>query len=148
MTQDFDYLFWEPVVFVFNSNRKAVRMKSSDMTGEDAPDGEQEVLVPEDFPHDPFPATLAGAQPKVAACEVDGRYVVGLAEDERRGRYLMCADLVEQLTGYTERKRIERHDLTLTTLLDEIDAGIRRKGWELGQVEFDWIMARLRSQFL
>ncbi len=133
---------------MFNSNRKAVRMKSSDMTGEDAPDGEQEVLVPEDFPHDPFPATLAGAQPKVAACEVDGRYVVGLAEDERRGRYLMCADLVEQLTGYTERKRIERHDLTLTTLLDEIDAGIRRKGWELGQVEFDWIMARLRSQFL
>lgn len=123
-------------------------MKSSDMTGEDAPDDEREVLVPEDFPHDPFPAALAGAQPKVTAREVDGRYVVGLTAEERRGRYLMCADLVEQLTGYTERKRIERHDLTLTQLLDEIDVGIRRKGWELGQVEFDWIMARLRSQFL
>lgn len=123
-------------------------MKSSDVTGEGAPDDELEVLVPEDFPHDPFPAVLAGAQPKVVAREVDGRYVVGLTEEERRGRYLMCLDLVEQLTGYTERKRIERHDLTLTRLLDEVDVGIRRKGWELGKVEFDWIMSRLRSHFL
>ena len=35
-------------------------------SGEDAPDEEQEVLVSEDFPHDPFPALLAGAQMKVA----------------------------------------------------------------------------------
>ncbi|CAN7494877.1 hypothetical protein [Polaromonas sp. LjRoot131] len=123
-------------------------MKSSDVTGEDTPDDEKEVLVPEDFPHDPFPTTLTGTQPKVAAREVDGRYVVGLTEEERRGRYLMCIDLVEQLTDYTERKRIERHDLTLTKLLDEVDVGIRRKGWELGKVEFDWIMSRLRSHFL
>jgi len=123
-------------------------MKSSDVTGEDTPDDEKEVLVPEDFPHDPFPAVLAGAQPKIVAREVDGRYVVGLTEEERRGRYLMCLDLVEQLTGYTERKRIERHDLTLTRLLDEVDVGIRRKGWELGKVEFDWIISRLRSHFL
>ena len=133
---------------MFNSNGKAARMKSSETTREGAPNDEPKVLVPADFPHDPFPATLAGAQPKVSAREVDGRYVVGLTEKERRGRYLMCADLVEQLTGNTERKRIKRHDLTLTKLLDEIDAGIRRKGWELGQVEFDWIMARVRSQFL
>lgn len=126
----------------------AVRMKSSETTREGAPNDEPEVLVPEDFPHDPFPAVLAGAQPKVVAREVDGRYVVGLTEEERCGRYLMCLDLVEQLTGYTERKRIERHDLTLTRLLDEVDVGIRRKGWELGKVEFDWIMSRLRSHFL
>ncbi len=123
-------------------------MNNSDMTGENALDDAQEVVVPEDFPHDPFPASLAGAQLKVVASEVDGRYVVGLTEDERRGHYLMCADLVEQLTGYTERKRIERQDLTLAALLDEIDAGIRRKGWEIGPVEFDWIMNRLRAKFL
>ena len=64
------------MAFVFNRNRKEVRMKSSDATGEDTPDEEKEVLVPEDFPHDPFPAVLAGAQPKVVAREVDGRYVV------------------------------------------------------------------------
>ena len=51
-----------PTVFEFNSNRNAVRMKSSDMTREDAPDDEKEVLVLEEFPHGPFPATLAGAQ--------------------------------------------------------------------------------------
>lgn len=136
------------MVFVFHSICKAVHMSQTDMPGEDAPNDEQEVSVPEDFPHNPFPASLAGAHMKVAACESDGRYVIGLSEDERRGRYLMCTDLVEQLTGYTERKRIERNDLTLTALLNEIDAGIRRKGWELGQVEFDWIMGRLRAKFL
>lgn len=114
----------------------------------DAPDDEQKIMVPDDFPRDPFPASLAGAQIKVAASEADGHYVVGLTEEERCGRYLMCADLVEQLGGYTTRKRVQRQDLTLEALLDEIDAGIRRKGWELGKVEFDWIMGRLRATFL
>jgi hypothetical protein len=102
-------------------------------------------MVPEDFPHDPFPASLAGAQMKVSAREIDGRYVVGLTSDERRGRYLMCADLVEQLLAYTEKKRTQRRDLALEALLVDIDAGIRRKGWEVGPVEFDWIMAQLRG---
>lgn len=65
---------------------QAVFMKSSGRNGEDAHDEEQEVSVPEDFPHDPVPAAIAGAQMKFAAREVDGRYVVGLTEDERRGR--------------------------------------------------------------
>lgn len=111
-------------------------------------DDEPEVLVPEDFPQDPFPASLAGAQLKVVACEIDGRYLVGLTEDERRGRYRMCADLVEQLIAYTEKKQLQRGDLTMTALLDEIDASVRRKGWELGSVEFDWIMRRVRDRFL
>ena len=111
-------------------------------------DGDLEVVVPEDFPHDPLPASLAGAQLKMAAREVDGRYVVGLTEDERRRRYLMCADLVEQLIGYTEKKRIQRRDLSLEGLLNEIDTSIRRKGWEVGSIEFDWIMSRLRAKFL
>lgn len=111
-------------------------------------DQDDETLVPEDFPWDPFPASLAGAQIKVAAREIDGKYVVGLTEDERRGRYMVCLDLVEQLTDYTEGKQLQRPDLTIERLLDEIDAGIRRKGWELGKVEFDWIMKRLRERFL
>lgn len=106
------------------------------------------VAVPDDFPRDPFPAALSGAQLKVAAQLIDGKYVVGMTDDERRGRYLMCKDLVEQLTEYTERKRTERTDLTLPALLDAIDVSVRKKGWEVAGIELDWIMGRVRANFL
>ena len=109
---------------------------------------EGEVVVPDDFPRDPFPASLSGSQMKFAARKIDGRYVMGLTEDERQGRFLVCSDLVDQLVGYKERKQLERPDMTLHDLLDAIDLGIRRKGWELGASEFDWIMVRLRAKFL
>ncbi|OYU44721.1 MAG: hypothetical protein CFE44_11435, partial [Burkholderiales bacterium PBB4] len=56
---------------------------------------EHAIPVPEDFPRDPFPAALAGSQMKLAARLIDGRYVVGLTDEERYGRFLMCSDLVE-----------------------------------------------------
>ena len=108
----------------------------------------QDVTVPDDFPRDPFPASLSGAQLKVAARLIDGQYVTGLTEDERRGRYLMCIDLVEQLTAYSHRKHKERTDLTMEALLVEIDKSVRLKGWEVAQVELDWIMGRVRSRVL
>ena len=104
--------------------------------------------VPDDFPHNPFPASLAGVQPKLSARLIEGHYVVGLTEDERRARYLMCSDMVEQLIEYTERKHHQRTDLTMAGLLDQVDISIRNKGWELGAVELDWIMKKLRSKFL
>ena len=106
------------------------------------------VLVPDDFPRHPFPASLPGAQPKFSARLIDGRYVVGPTEDELIARFLMCSDLVDQLTSYTERKRLERTDLTLVALLDQVDLGIRRKGWEVDKLELDWIMNKLRAKFL
>lgn len=121
-------------------------MSENPMNPEDDEHNQEKAEVPEDFPWDPFPASLSGAQPKVAARLIDGRYVTGLTEDERRGRYLMCADLVEQLVEYTERKHLQRSDLTLPALLDQIDDGIRKKGWEVGAVEFDWIMRRVRAR--
>lgn len=115
---------------------------------EDSEKDTPDVTVPDDFPSNPFPAALPGAQPKVAARLIDGQYVVGLTEDERRGRFLMCQDLVEQLTGYAERKRTERTDLTLPALLNAIDASVRTKGWEVASIELDWIMGRVRARFL
>lgn len=107
-----------------------------------------DTLVSEDFPRHPFPASLSGAQLKFSARLIDGRYVVGPTNDELRARFLMCNDLVEQLTGYLERKRRERTDFTLVALLDQVDLGIRRKGWEIDKLEFDWIMKQLRAKFL
>jgi hypothetical protein len=60
----------------------------------------------------------------------------------------MCSDLVEQLIAYVHRKQGERPEQTLATMLDQVDIGIRRKDWELGSTEYDWIMVGLRGRFL
>ena len=104
--------------------------------------------IPEDFPRDPFPAALPGAQIKFTARKIDGRYVVGLTEEERRERYEACLDLVEQLVVYTERKHREMTNLTMDELLDKFDRDIRLKDWGLSGVELDWVMKQLRARFI
>ena len=103
--------------------------------------------IPEDFPRDPFPAALSGSQLKFAARLIDGRYVVGLTEQERRERYEVCLDLVEQMKAYTDKKHLQLPDLSMEQLLDQIDRSIRLKDWGLSSVEFDWIMKELRARF-
>ena len=110
--------------------------------------GLKTVEVPKDFPSDPFPAAISGAQLKVAAREIDGQYVIGLTREERAGRYQVCEDMVKQVMAFTEKKHRQRPDLTIAGLLDQIDVGIRLKGWELGATEFDWIMGLVRRQLL
>lgn len=88
------------------------------------------VLVSADFPRDPFPSTLPGSQPKFLAWQIDGCYVVGLTEDERKERFLACRDLVAQVTAYTLKKHPRRPSLITAALLQEIDIAIRRKGWD------------------
>ena len=104
--------------------------------------------IPDDFPRDPFPAAVPGAQPKFVARKIDGRYVVGLTAEEQRERYVACLDLVEQLTVYTEKKHRQRPELTIGELLDVFDRDIRLKDWGLGDVELDWVMKQLRARFL
>jgi hypothetical protein len=45
------------------------------------------------------------------------------------------------------RKQEELPHLSLAELLDQVDAGIRRKDWQLSKVEFDWMMLRIREHF-
>ena len=106
-----------------------------------------DVTVPDDFPRDPFPAALTGAQPEVTARLIDGEYIVGLMDEERRARFLMCKDLIKQLADYAERKRTERIDMNLPALLDAIDLSVRKKGWGVAGIELDWIMGRVRARF-
>ena len=56
--------------------------------------------VPDDFPRDVTPASLSGAQPKLAGRLIEGKLVVGLTEDERRERWDICEDLAQQLVGH------------------------------------------------
>ncbi|WP_145987417.1 hypothetical protein [Cupriavidus taiwanensis] len=105
------------------------------------------VEIPLDFPNDPFPAAVGGAQPKFATRVVDGTYVVGLTHEERVERYLMCADLVDQLSNYCRRKADEHPDWSQEALLNRMEKGIRDKQavWNLGRSEVDWIVARVRA---
>ncbi|CAG2156684.1 hypothetical protein LMG31506_05784 [Cupriavidus yeoncheonensis] len=105
--------------------------------------------VPDDFPRDPFPASLAGTQAKVAARRINGRCVVGLTDDERAERYAMCLDLVEQLVAYCRRKALEQPTRSPNELLDWVERGVRNKQavWQLGGPEVDWIVAQMRWSY-
>jgi len=107
------------------------------------------VAVPEDFPWEPWPALLAGAQPKFAGRLIDGKFIVGLTAEERAERYLMCQDLVDQLVSYCQRKASEHPDSTRDALLAGVEKGIRGKQveWGLGWPEVDWIVGRVRAGF-
>lgn len=108
-----------------------------------------DVVVPEDFPRNPFPASLSGAQPKLAARLIDGRFIVGLTLDERVERYLVCVDLVEQLLDFCTREAGEHPTWTQEELLSWVERGVRNKQttWRLGAAEIDWIVAQMRAQY-
>lgn len=103
------------------------------------------VEVPQSFPRDPWPAAIAGAQPKLAARLIDGRYVVGMTKDELFERYVICEDLVQQLVVYCKRKRKEHPEWSLDELLLKIERGVQTKGWDVSPIEIAWMMQRLRE---
>lgn len=105
--------------------------------------------VPDDFPRNPFPASLAGTQAKFAARMINGRCVVGLTDDERAERYAMCLDLVEQLVAYCRRKSLEQPTRSPNELLGWVERGVRNKQavWQLGGTEVDWIVAQMRRSY-
>ncbi|UIF86107.1 hypothetical protein KAF44_19145 [Cupriavidus necator] len=105
--------------------------------------------VPDDFPRMAFPASLAGAQAKLAARMIDGKCIVGLTEAERAERYAMCLDLFRQLAVYCRRKAIELPARSPNELLDWVERGVRNKqaAWQLGGPEVDWIVEQMRQSY-
>ncbi|ANB74755.1 hypothetical protein AYM40_15840 [Paraburkholderia phytofirmans OLGA172] len=99
--------------------------------------------VPDDFPRDTTPASLAGSQPKFAGRLIAGRFVVGLTAPERYQRWDVCEDLARQLVSKTLKDAAKfpenSHDVTLRRMRRAIEG----KGWT-SVVETDWLMARLR----
>lgn len=99
--------------------------------------------VPDDFPRDVTPASLAGRQMKLAGRLIDGKFVVGLTAEERYERWEVCEDLAQQLVAvaHKDAAKFPQHSLEVT--LRRVRRGIEGKGW-LSVVEADWLMARLR----
>lgn len=100
--------------------------------------------APDDFPRDAAPAALAGAQPKLAARMINGRFVVGLTEEERMERWQICEDLAQQLVMPARKDAAKypqnSHDVVLQRIWEAI-AGKDR----CSVVEMNWIIARLRE---
>lgn len=91
--------------------------------------------VPTDFPRIPPLASLAGAQPKLAARRIDAEYWVGLTPEELQVRFELCQDLVEQLVPYCRKKRAEQPQWPLEHLLEKVSSAFCRKGWDLSKPE-------------
>jgi hypothetical protein len=100
--------------------------------------------VPDDFPRDVTPASLPGAQPKLAARLIDGKFLVGQTDEERFERWDVCEDLAQQLVAKAQKdsERYPQHSREVT--LQRIRRAIEGKGW-VSVVEADWLVQRLRA---
>ncbi|WP_220377461.1 DUF2442 domain-containing protein [Paraburkholderia sp. BL6669N2] len=99
--------------------------------------------VPADFPWDPTPASLAGAQPKLAGRWIDDRFVVGLTAEERWVRWDVCEDLAQQLVPKTLADAARYPQNSREVTLRRMRRAIVGKNWT-ERSETDWLMARLR----
>lgn len=103
-------------------------------------------FVPESFPRDTSPASVAGVQPKIAVRFIDGKYVSGLTDEERQERFSICEDLAVQLISYCKRKRAASTDEPLDVFLARVEDSVRGKGWDVSPIEITWIIGQLRER--
>lgn len=104
------------------------------------------MTVPEDFPRSPFSSALPGAQTKFVAREIDGKFVVGLTEDELQQRYDTCIDLLEALVTYAQRKLRERRDWGTDEVLERVRAGVLSMDAGFSAAEIAWLSERVKER--
>lgn len=99
--------------------------------------------APEDFPWQ-APPVVSGAQPKLAARLVDGRYIVGETAEERDVRWDYYEDLAQQLVK-PALKDLDKHpENSHEKTLQRVRRTVADKGWAEGPAEMDWLIERLR----
>ncbi|WP_233799805.1 DUF2442 domain-containing protein [Paraburkholderia sp. HP33-1] len=107
-------------------------------------DEELSSLVPDDFPNETTPASLSGAQPKLAARRIAGRIVVGLTARERYERWDVCEDLARQLVPKALKDATKFPENSRDVTLRRLRRAIEGKEWTEG-LETDWLIERLRA---
>jgi hypothetical protein len=60
--------------------------------------------VRDDFPREPVPGLVPGAQPRLLVRKMDKRYRIGLTDEELWARYQARGDAAHQLAEYASRK--------------------------------------------
>lgn len=105
--------------------------------------------LPDDFPREGPIGAVSGAQPKLVARALDGKYVVGWTEQELLGRHDYCEDLVQQLVAYCLRKAQENPDWSHEFNFDRMARGLVQKvqagKWDVTPDELAWMTGRIRS---
>lgn len=104
---------------------------------------EQTKTIPDDFPRQGPLGAVSGAQAKLLARKIDGRFISGPTEEELYARFDNCADLVEQLTAYVRRKLTSMPGTTVDDLLPRVRRGVDAKGWDVSGPELDWIFNKV-----
>jgi hypothetical protein len=100
--------------------------------------------VPDDFPRDVLPASLSGAQPKLAGRLIEGKFIVGQTDDERYERWDICEGLAQQLVAKARKDAAKYPHHSREVTLQRIRRAIEGKGW-VSAVEADWLMKQLRT---
>ncbi|WP_150738265.1 hypothetical protein [Pandoraea anapnoica] len=107
--------------------------------------------VPEDFPRDDTVPAMPGYQPKLGARRIDGKYIVGLTDDELHERYAECSRVVDQLVAYTKRKASE-NGWAIENAFERVASAVRSKiasrEWGLTHQECEWVLQKVRHQFI
>lgn len=101
--------------------------------------------IPTNFPSNIYQSSLAGAQPKIAMVEVDGKYYSeGNTPDQQLERYLMCEDLAQQGSVYCNRKIGEGAVADGSAALLRMYTGLQNKGWCTSE-QVQWIGRRVAA---
>lgn len=105
--------------------------------------------APKDFPRRPDLGSIGGAQLKVLATKVDGRFVaVEVTEEEVNARWTVCEDLVQQLVAKTARRkqegRIDNLDAYVNKLQQWLEAQVWG-GWRVTGAEARWMRDRIKA---
>lgn len=111
--------------------------------GDDIQHREERLGVPADFPWNPIPASLSGAQPKLAGRMIDGKFVVGLTAEERWVRWDMCEDLARQLVPKALHDAAKYPQNSNDFTLRRVRRAVEARSWTEG-LETDWLIERLR----
>lgn len=105
-------------------------------------------VVPDDFPREPMPGLVPGAQPKLLVREMAGRFYSGLTDEELWTRYDACENLAGQLAEYASRK-MSASGLPLDDALERVEKGLKAKvdggQWDFSRAEIAWTLNRLRK---
>ncbi|MFL9885144.1 hypothetical protein PQR66_19030 [Paraburkholderia agricolaris] len=104
--------------------------------------------IPDDFPKEPSPGVVTGAQPKLLVREKDGRYYTGLTDDELQTHYEVCEDLARQLSAYTSRKML-KSGWSFVDVFAKVERSVNGKvnarEWDFSPAEITWVIKRTRE---
>lgn len=99
--------------------------------------------IPQDFPNDNYQSSLAGAQPKIALIEIDGKYYPeGNTPEQLLERYKLCEDLAEQGLAYCLRKIEDETVGDPTAAMIRLHDGLQSKDW-CSAKQKTWIVKRV-----